>query len=254
MSGRDFHDDSVETDDGSFDEVISLLRDGPIDLVDEQPSPSLWAGIAAELGLNDSDHASTTAVGGRTGQAPADVAGGSGETDRSQPAVDSTSGDAGESPASNVVSLDSRRRWGRPAAMLTLAAAVVLLLAVPIGLAISSGGDDPELIAAAELELLEGQQGRAVSAEVLSVDGTLVIDVEAPTSVEDGEFLELWLLEVDDEGVAALESLGPVDGSGRYEVPEGVDLDRFSVVDISVEPDDGNPDHSGVSVVRGELA
>jgi hypothetical protein len=113
--------------------------------------------------------------------------------------------------------------------------------------------DDGELIAAADLELLEGQTGKPVVADLVSIDGDLVMDVDVPTDVADGEFLELWLLEVGDDGVAALESLGRVDGSGRYDVPDDVDLDRFTVVDISVELDDGNDDHSGNSVVRGEL-
>jgi len=89
---------------------------------------------------------------------------------------------------------------------------------------------------------------------VVSIDGALAIDVDAPLEAQGDDFLELWLLEVDEDGVTDLVSLGRVDGSGRYAIPEGVDLDTFSVVDISVEPNDGNPEHSGASVVRGELA
>ncbi len=208
------------SDTEEFDDLIGLLREGPIDLTDETPSPSVWAGISSELGL----------------------------------VADSGASASIEGSGANVVSLASRRpAWGRPAAIVTLAAAVVLLLAVPVALSLRSGSD-VDLIASAELELLEGQSGSAVAAELVSVDGDLAIDVEAPTEVADGEFLELWLLEVNEEGVQSLESLGRVDGSGRYDVPDDVDLDRFSVVDISVELDDGNPDHSGNSVVRGELS
>jgi hypothetical protein len=35
--------------------------------------------------------------------------------------------------------------------------------------------------------------------------------------------------------------------------PEDLELDRFPLVDVSVAPLDGNPTHSAVSVVRGEL-
>lgn len=224
MSREEFHDEQ------GFEDVISLLRDGPLDFSDDEPSPSLWAGIADELGLSDSSSEGPPM---------------SGNFPMGQPRTDA---------GTNVVSLDERRgRWGRPAALITLAAAVVLLLAVPVGLSLRSGTDS-EIVAAAQLDLLEGQSGEAVSARLLSVDGDLVLDVDAPTTVGEGEFLELWLLEVSDAGVESLESLGRVDGSGRYDVPDDVDLDRFSVVDISLEPDDGNPDHSGVSVVRGELA
>lgn len=224
MSREEFHDEQ------GFDDVISLLREGPIDLSSDQPGPSLWAGIAEELGLADSTE---------EGDAP------SGNFPVGQPRSDAES---------NVVSLDERRaRWGRPASLVTLAAAVVLLLAVPVGLSLRSGSDT-DIVASAQLDLLEGQRGQAVSAQLVSVDGDLALDVDAPTTVPEGEFLELWLLEVSDAGVESLESLGRVDGSGRYDVPDDVDLERFSVVDISLELDDGNPDHSGVSVVRGELA
>lgn len=224
MTGRAAFDDEE-----GFDDVISLLREGPIELTDEQPPASLWAGIAEELGLSD------TSIEG-------------------PPTANFPTGPPQTEAESNVVSLDDRRaRWGRPAALVTLAAAVVLLLAVPVGLSLRSD-TDTEIVAAAELTLLDGQSGQAVSAEILSVDGDLVLEVDAPTTVQEGEFLELWLLEVSDAGVEGLESLGRVNGSGRYDVPDDVDLDRFSVVDISLELDDGNPDHSGISVVRGELA
>ena len=47
-----------------------------------------------------------------------------------------------------------------------------------------------------------------------------------------------------------------VQGGGEVslEVPSGVDLTEYPVVDVSVEPLDGDPSHSGVSVVRGRLA
>ena len=246
MTGRHFDDDpgfddaafdSADFDSAAFDDVISLLREGPIELSDEAPSPALWEGIAAELGLAGSAPVAAAATDAATGE-PADTGSAAGGT------IDD----------GTVISLASRRPgWGRPAAIVTLAAAVALLLAVPVGLALRSG-DDGELVAAAQLDLLEGQDGTPVSAELISVDGDLQIEVDAPTTVGADEFLELWLLEVGDDGVAALESLGRVDGSGRYDVPDDIDLDRFRVVDISVEPDDGDPAHSGVSVVRGEFA
>lgn len=230
MNGSDAFEGNAIDDGDEFDDLIGLLREGPIDLTDEKPSPTVWAGISSELGFVSD----------------------SGQLAASAPLEESVLGNAAAD--NNVVSLASRRpAWGKPAAILTLAAAVVLLLAVPVALSLRSG-DDSELIAAADLQLLDGQMGNNVAAELVSIDGDLVIDVEAPTEVADGEFLELWLLEVDETGAIATESLGRVDGSGRYDVPDDVDLDRFSVVDISVELDDGNDDHSGNSVVRGELS
>jgi anti-sigma-K factor RskA len=42
-------------------------------------------------------------------------------------------------------------------------------------------------------------------------------------------------------------------GSQTVELPADLDLGRFPLVDVSVEPLDGDPTHSGVSVARGEL-
>jgi hypothetical protein len=36
-------------------------------------------------------------------------------------------------------------------------------------------------------------------------------------------------------------------------LPDGLDLGAYPVVDVSVEPLDGNPAHSGLSVARGQL-
>jgi hypothetical protein len=48
--------------------------------------------------------------------------------------------------------------------------------------------------------------------------------------------------------------MGPVRGTGRFVIPPGVATDSFPIVDLSIEPADGVPTHSGKSVLRGELA
>ena len=44
-----------------------------------------------------------------------------------------------------------------------------------------------------------------------------------------------------------------LDGPGTYEVPPGLDIDTHRVLDISVEPRDGDESHSGRSILRGTL-
>jgi anti-sigma-K factor RskA len=61
-------------------------------------------------------------------------------------------------------------------------------------------------------------------------------------------YTEVWLI---DTKVKGMVSLGPFHGDGDYTIPPGVDPTLFPVVDVSVEPTDGNPTHSGVSIVRG---
>jgi hypothetical protein len=50
-------------------------------------------------------------------------------------------------------------------------------------------------------------------------------------------------------------SLGVLDGAntGRFTIPPGLDLSRYPVVDISLQPFDAGPAHSGHSAVRGTL-
>ena len=67
---------------------------------------------------------------------------------------------------------------------------------------------------------------------------------------EDG-FREVWLLRPDVSGLVSLRTL--TGSSGRFDLPAGLDLDEFSVVDVSLEQFDGDPAHSGDSIVRGAL-
>ena len=67
-------------------------------------------------------------------------------------------------------------------------------------------------------------------------------------------FYEVWLLDLD-LGRGRMVPLGALDdtGHGRLTVPEGVRLRDYPEVDVSLEPDDGDPAHSGDSVLRGQL-
>jgi anti-sigma-K factor RskA len=62
----------------------------------------------------------------------------------------------------------------------------------------------------------------------------------------------VWLINVDGERMVALGILARSD-NGTFEVPRRLLEQGYRIVDISVEPDDGDPTHSGVSLARGEL-
>ena len=71
------------------------------------------------------------------------------------------------------------------------------------------------------------------------------LDAQVPAT----EVREVWLIRSDASGLV---SLGLLDGSsGRFVVPAGIDLGEFTLVDVSAEPIDGDPAHSGDSIVRG---
>ncbi|MFH8273688.1 hypothetical protein [Streptomyces roseolus] len=46
----------------------------------------------------------------------------------------------------------------------------------------------------------------------------------------------------------------PPDGHATLPVPDNIDLNEYSVVDVSLQPYNGKPDHSGDSLVRGTYA
>ncbi len=93
-------------------------------------------------------------------------------------------------------------------------------------------------------------EARVVSAD----DGGLRLRVSGLDPSEPGGFYELWLL----DGPERLLSLGafrvPATGATEVTVPLPVDVADFRFVDVSAEPEDGDPGHSGVSVLRGPTA
>ena len=145
---------------------------------------------------------------------------------------------------------ERRRLTLRPA--IALACALALLAVGGLAGWLIAGEESPDAPGrsqAVALEPLEGggnAQGRASL-----VDGervTLTVSGLEPTA--DGSFYELWLLGADNE----LVGLGsfPVDESGSttITVPLPVDPSGF-LFDVSREPPDGDPGHSGDSVLRG---
>ncbi|WP_297084820.1 anti-sigma factor, partial [uncultured Demequina sp.] len=82
-------------------------------------------------------------------------------------------------------------------------------------------------------------------------DGSAVLVVETPFVDLDDAYLEVWLI---DQNIEGMVSLGHLTGERtEFVLPAGFDPGAFPIVDISVEPLDGDPTHSGESVTRGVL-
>lgn len=146
-----------------------------------------------------------------------------------------------------VVPLRSRVRWAPLAAVGAAAAALVAVVLVTIG----PPSADPTPVAAASLEPLGEVQVDPVAAEFVVEDGSHRLHVDLSTLPDTTEgFYELWLL---DPGDGRMVSLGPARSDGTYALPEGVAVDEYPAVDVSVEPHDGDPTHSGASVLRGSV-
>lgn len=151
-------------------------------------------------------------------------------------------------PADNVVSLrrPHRRAW------LVAAAAVVAGLGIGGGLLLSARGGNGNVIASTTLTnkgLSPLGAASSGQAEIIRHDGTyrLHLDLRGVPK-EPASYVEVWLI---DRQVKGMISLGPFHGDGDYVIPSGVDPAKYPIVDVSIEPADGVPTHSGVSIVRG---
>lgn len=109
-----------------------------------------------------------------------------------------------------------------------------------------------EVVAEVDLERLAG--GGSGHAELIRTNDKLALhlDVQGITvgdAADDG-YVEVWLI---DPTVSRLVSLGPLQADGVYDIPAGLDPTSFPIVDVSAEPLDGDPTHSGDSLLRGTL-
>ena len=179
---------------------------------------------------------------------------------RSEPGPDSRPDPRPDPSPDTVVPISSRSSRLR-ATVLSIAAAVALLAVGAIVIVATGGGDDP-VVASAELVHQPdfdplGADAQA-TARLVERDGRFEIrldDAELPDP--DANDLELWLISTDADG--AIADVQPVslvdpDSPGTYAVPAALDPAEYSIVDISVEPRDGDEAHSGRSILRGTLA
>ena len=209
-------------------QVVQLGRAaGPDGLL--TPPGGVWASIHAELALSDAVRTPPLSFPTDAAAEPHASA-----ADRAEPVV--------FAPVRRL----PRRRWVPVAAAVGL---IGLIGGIAIGVATTTGGAE-RVVAGATLDALPGWTASGSARVEESTDGrrSVVVDLDAPAGAS---LREVWLLKADASGLV---SLGFLDGStGRFTVPAGVDLAQYPLVDVSAEPADGDPAHSGDSIVRGEL-
>lgn len=185
------------------------------------PPDAVWERVRDELGL------------------PADLVPDAGPAEPPRP-------DEPPAPAPRTASGRARSRWW-------LAAAAGLVVGGVAGGLVAGAflrHDDDAVLAEARLEPLPGWSANGDAVVEESADGSRTLVVRLSGAEADG-FREVWLL---DREATRLVGLGVLDGDeGRFTIPVGLDLDDFAVVDVSAEPFDGDPAHSGDSILRGEL-
>jgi anti-sigma-K factor RskA len=145
---------------------------------------------------------------------------------------------------SNVRQLRPRRT------RLLLAAAAVVVVAAGAG-AIALNRDDEAVVASAALDPLQPADVSGKASVVEERDGTRVLRINLDAPAAGSDFYEAWLADASAVGMVSMGTVRP--GTTTLPVPDGLDLAQWPTVEISVEPLDGDPGHSGVSLVRGKL-
>lgn len=200
------------------------------------PPPRVWDAIAEATGVP----AAATAVPG----APTGVPG----APTSVPA-------AGPAPLTAAPPLapaaDDAVRILRPRrTRMLLAAAAVAAVAAGAG-AFAMNRDDGVTLASTTLAPLDDTRAAGTATVVEEDDGTRVLRIDLEAPAPDGSYYEAWLADKSAVGMVSMGSVRP--GTTSLPVPDGLDLRAFPTVEVSVEPMDGDPEHSGVSLVRGAL-
>lgn len=146
-------------------------------------------------------------------------------------------------------------RW-RNAGSLALAAAVGAILGTGVTTLVNQSSEQPStndpVIAQAVLAPISTQATQAGTATASNGPDGLEVRVDARGLPALDGFYEVWLLDKDATRLFALGAL-PAGSVGTFTVPPGVSLSDFPVVDISLEPYDGDPNHSHDSLLRGTL-
>lgn len=216
-------------DDCEIEATLRVFESTEAELL--EPPERVWVGIQARL------HASEQALKTKTG------------------AVADLSGDLA------VVNSVRRGRFAWTA--LAVAAAVGLVVGLAVVIANLARDDSTRIVASAELGYDQerfdplGAQARG-RADLVERGGRHTVELADASLVSAGADadLEVWLIRPDAQGaVAGLVSLGVIDPDNptALEVPSGHDPFVYNVVDISIEPRDGEPGHSGRTILRGPL-
>ncbi|MGJ9424965.1 anti-sigma factor [Nesterenkonia halotolerans] len=215
--------------------ALNALRD-PVNML--EPPAGLWDRIAAEIAETPAA-SDTTPASDSPAATPQRVAGVHPLPVRSQPS--------------------RNRRW----VPLAAAAAGLLIGGAAVAGVLGQGNEEetpaepsvaePTLLGDASLEPVAAEDFSGRAEMVETDDGQLELTVEVSEAPDpEAGYFEVWLR---NEDGSRLQSLGVVTGteSTTFQVPEGLDLSEYPVVDVSHEHFDGDPGHSGTTLAAGPM-
>lgn len=140
----------------------------------------------------------------------------------------------------------------RPAAAAGLTA---LLLAVGVGGGVLIGGESSgspgggtDLVLS---RIDDGPAGAHGDVILAGGDQSATLQIAGLEPAGPARFYEFWLLDGDGRTIALGSFPVGADGEAQVDVPLPVDPSRYRYFDISLQEDNGDPAHSGVSVLRG---
>jgi Anti-sigma-K factor rskA len=206
------------------------------------PPPAVWQRIVAETGI---------------------AAGTPDPFAARQEPIDTTTDPIATTPAAAVIPLGRARRapsrWSRLAVATTVAAGVAAMVGGLAGAGAMRWWDSRSpatapaatVVARTDLASLPDTPVTTGIAQVITVGATreLRVDVSALPPVKG--FREVWLI---DPSITRMIPIGVLDSTrATFALPPGLTLTDYPIVDVSVEPMDGNPAHSGTSILRGTI-
>jgi hypothetical protein len=244
----------------SLRHVVHTARDEtPIPRI--APPPHVWARIAAVSGVEVAARPEHVLKHSHAVLRPVTL-------EAVVDAPDSTENTA--EPAPDVVHLPSRPRPSagsfhvpdRAGMMIAAACLVFGLVAGGLGTWVITGRDQPaaatpgspnsKVLAATRLAGLPLAPGAVGRADVVSTASGRRLDLDVQQLAVPQGFYEVWLI---DPTVTKMVPIGVLSGDrGEFSLPDGVDLSRYPLLDISIQPLNGDPKHSGRSVLRGTFA
>jgi hypothetical protein len=147
--------------------------------------------------------------------------------------------------------------WIPVTAAVAVAAAVGGVVSAPLLRPDTASTPTSTVVERASLTSLPGWTGAHGTATLRrSADGRLSLTVrmtpgtDEPPSVA-GPLREVWLMKRD---LSGLMSMGYITSTtATFTVPDGLDVSVYSLVDVSAQAANGNPAHSGQSIMRGGL-
>ena len=150
-----------------------------------------------------------------------------------------------------------RRLVLRPVAA---ALASIALLAVGIGAGLVLSNDDDGGGGGGDLERVQlapvvsaAENAGGVAELRPEAGGRATVELSGLRPSGDRDFYELWLLGDDGELVSLGSVRVPESGNATLDVELPVDPKQFRYLDVSREPDDGDPGHSTISILRGPV-